>query len=373
MPDFRPFLVLCSVIVSAAQADGPEGVAVNDETVSNWVRALDSDRFADRVLATERLITAGQKVIPSVVASVGNNSLEVATRAIFILQKLALSENPATEVAATQALEDLSEGDSSPSQRRAKKSLDELSYVWLERSLNELQRLGAVIHKASFSNRNEQIEAVNAIEIGNQWTGGEKGLKHLKWLRSLRGLTLIGDQVEDPWLDYVTSMHNLRTLRLKSTRVTDAGIARLNGLDLLQKVHIYYSPVTDGCVEQLGQLKHTRDVRLYGTKISQTGAERLKQLLGEGIIFDFKPGGALLGIKCQEEPCLIQFVQPNSAAAKAGLQKNDIILAYDKKTVTHFTGLRQLISKNSPGNGVNLQIRRGEQTISKYVELGEWP
>ena len=52
---------------------------------------------------------------------------------------------------------------------------------------------------------------------------------------------------------------------------------------------------------------------------------------------EFKPGGALLGVNCgkQTDLCVIEYVKPGSAAANAGLERNDVVVSYNE--VSHVT------------------------------------
>jgi len=213
-----------------------------------------------------------------------------------------------------------------------------------------------------------------SVEIAAEWKGGEHGLKHLRWLQHLQGIVFTGNQVRDSWLQHIEHLDSLHHLRLKRTNVTDAGISKLANITYLQRLDIWYTPLSDVCVEDLAKLKKVQYFRIYGTEITTEGAQRLRDLIGPGKQLDFKLGGALLGVNCSEQPeiCTIEFVQRDSAAARAGLQKNDIVLRYDDQPVKNFENLRMLISKNTPGDRVTMTIQRGKQQLSKEVTLGEW-
>ena len=84
--------------------------------------------------------------------------------------------------------------------------------------------------------------------------------------------------------------------------------------------------------------------------------------------------GAFLGVGCQDgtEGCIIYTVRPNSAAEKAGLLMNDVILEYEGKKVADYKSLTALISANVAGDTVTVKVVRDGQTLSKRVTLGEW-
>ena len=70
---------------------------------------------------------------------------------------------------------------------------------------------------------------------------------------------------------------------------------------------------------------------------------------------------------------MVGEVQPNSPAAKAGLQKNDILLTLDGKTFTAAHTLRQMIQDKNPGDTIALSLSRNGQTLTITITLGEMP
>lgn len=70
---------------------------------------------------------------------------------------------------------------------------------------------------------------------------------------------------------------------------------------------------------------------------------------------------------------LVESVEPDSPAAKAGIQVADVITKIDGKTVDTALDLRRLTQAVSPGSSVTLTVVRdkAEKTIS--VKLGEAP
>jgi serine protease Do len=80
----------------------------------------------------------------------------------------------------------------------------------------------------------------------------------------------------------------------------------------------------------------------------------------------------LLGVTVEEKEkgLTIAGVIPTSPAAKAGLQKGDIVThlgGRPVKTLAEFTGPLKLLR---PGTSVKLTIRRGEETLEKSITLG---
>ncbi|MBI85955.1 MAG: hypothetical protein CMJ81_22385 [Planctomycetaceae bacterium] len=343
-----------------------------EEKLRRWIRQLDADRFADRELATNHLVTAGLPAIRLTKEAADGSSLEVTTRAVYILQRLALDENSHVQEAARQALIQLATGEDSAAQRGAAKSLARLTSVWQEAALNELELLGAELHKSSEHQGFNVVDVVDSIRIGPQWRGELEGLKHLVWLEHLDRLTVSHPEANDQWLTSVLALKNLKYLHLNRTKVTDQGIAQLRALDHLHILKIWFTPVSDNCLDDLAAQQQLEKLELYGTAVSLEAVQDLITALAEDVV-DYKRGG-LLGVGCARPPnrCLVQHVEQGTAAAEAGLRVNDIILSYDGQKVTDFNGLRQLISTHLPGRQVQVVVQRGEKKLTKQVTLGAW-
>jgi serine protease Do len=69
----------------------------------------------------------------------------------------------------------------------------------------------------------------------------------------------------------------------------------------------------------------------------------------------------------------ILAVVPNSPAAKAGLQADDVILKLDDRTVRSFSDFDAAMRSQRPGNQVTLEFRRGSEQMSATITLGKRP
>ena len=107
------------------------------------------------------------------------------------------------------------------------------------------------------------------------------------------------------------------------------------------------------------------------------------KLVMNGIIKDGKVHRGWLGIELQssmKDPTKlgddtqgveVMNVMPNGPAAKAGLQKGDIITAMDNKPVDDANTLIQMVARKAPNSVVNLQVMRNKAPSSVNVTLGE--
>jgi len=70
---------------------------------------------------------------------------------------------------------------------------------------------------------------------------------------------------------------------------------------------------------------------------------------------------------------LIADVLEDSPAAKAKLERGDVIVAYDGKPVTNPTQLRTLVAETAPDSTVTLTVLRDGQRREVHVKVGELP
>ena len=98
-------LLLTAAPAFAAEAESspPSG------QIRQWIDQLNAERFVDREVATEKLIAAGAASVGPTLAVVAENNLEVTTRAVYVLQELALSPDIVASEAAHAALEKIAE------------------------------------------------------------------------------------------------------------------------------------------------------------------------------------------------------------------------------------------------------------------------
>ena len=107
------------------------------------------------------------------------------------------------------------------------------------------------------------------------------------------------------------------------------------------------------------------------------------KLVMNGIIKDGKVHRGWLGIELQssmKDPTKlsddtqgveVMNVMRDGPAAKAGLQKGDIITAMDNKPVNDANTLIQMVARKAPNSVVNLQVMRNKAQSSVNVILGE--
>jgi serine protease Do len=84
------------------------------------------------------------------------------------------------------------------------------------------------------------------------------------------------------------------------------------------------------------------------------------------------PDVAFLGVAPREDgdDARIGQVIPGSGADKAGIRPGDVILSFDGEKVLEYADLTALIRKRKPGDRVEIELRRGEKTLTVEAYLG---
>jgi len=366
---FTAILVLSLTAASAVAAE--PAASAPPRQIAQWIRQLNAERFVDREVATERLIAAGAASVGPTLAAVAENNLEVTTRAVYVLQELALCPDDEASAAAHAALEKIAEPRLTSAARRARTTLDRLDAIHQERALGELKRLGAVVSDRQADLGFGLIEGY-VIEFSEGWQGQLQDLARLRWLRDAGEVILQGPQVTDEWLPYVAAMTGLPVLTVKRAHVSDEGLKHLLALKELTVLTLMYVPLTDRAVDQLQGLLGVSKLRIYGARLSDAAVTRLRTALATSEI-DVRRG-AFLGVGCQDgvEGCIVYTIRPNSAAEKAGLMMHDVICEYEGRKVADYKGLTAGIADNTAGDTVSIKIIRNGQPLIKRVTLGEW-
>ncbi len=69
---------------------------------------------------------------------------------------------------------------------------------------------------------------------------------------------------------------------------------------------------------------------------------------------------------------LVSSVEPDSPAAKAGIEQGDVIVRFNERGVENSADLPRIVAAAQPGARVGVEIFRGGQPRSFTVDVGEW-
>jgi hypothetical protein len=323
---------------------------------------------------------AGSRSVEPVMRAIQDGGgLETISRGVYILRQLALSTaDAATEEQAYRALEQISQRRFGGASRRAQTALQAVHEMRFQRAQQQLTQLGAVCSLTAVQVALGVRDGFPSVRFGSGWRGTPADFAHVAWITNYqseesddRWMIIIEQQtLDEEWIDRLVALDHVAVLKLKSVQLTDQAIVRLAAMPDLEILELLYCGVGDGIIEPLASLPKLSRLRLIGTQVTSAGVDRLKQLSTQTDI-DYRTGG-FLGISCNDNPCRITLVQPNSAAAVAGLRVDDVITRYNDQPVQTMEELTRLISQNLVGDKVTVEVLRNEQPLVHQIELGAW-
>ena len=159
--------------------------------IDGLIRQLGADEFTQREAATRDLFRLGSATIPTLQKVATSDDPEIAVRSCRILEELSRSDDDDAADAAEQALEQLSQGTESHA-RLAQVALANQTQIRHRRAISRLRKLGAELSIANAlndfvpANARLNIDAVDMILLGDEWTGGESGLAQIRRLAAIR-------------------------------------------------------------------------------------------------------------------------------------------------------------------------------------------
>jgi hypothetical protein len=304
-----------------APADSGEASATASQ-IAAWAAELDDNRYMVREAAQQKLREAGAAALQAVEQAARAGSLESSTRALNVL--LEWSEDAEGNLPlALQALEQLANLEDRPLESAY--AAQKLAGIREREAIAELERLGGRVVI------DQQLAGVNrlaALEIdqpplqvilGPEWKGGTAGLQQ------------------------VAKMPRATTLSLHS------------------------APLGDDAAEELAKLAHVRRLEIYGTPLSDGAVQQLTAALAATEV-DLRRGGARLGIRGMP----IQEIVPHSAAAKAGLERGDVITQLGDTPIRDFEHLTEQIANFRPGDEVAVTVVRQGNAMVRTVAFDRW-
>jgi len=180
------------------------------KTVARLIADLDSGKYAVRRQASRQLLEMGQPVVAPLAKAAKQGSLEVAVRALAVLEVYFRSENEVVSEEAESALERLAASKNHAVARRAESVLNSHP----NQELREQRALAAILKLGGITKPLPGMRGRGPsyyLQIGATWKGGDAGLKYVKRLRRLQHLYRIDDNgvSEKAWEDLATAMPQL--------------------------------------------------------------------------------------------------------------------------------------------------------------------
>jgi hypothetical protein len=304
------FLVVMAAGIAAAEETKPR--PLEKDRAAKLIHDLDHEDYHVRSKATRELTEAGSNALPPLIAALPAGSLERRMRIVDLLGRIySLGEEESFEPAEL-ALEQIKQTSAGSLGAHARLVLETNYEARQKLAVAAIQRLGGSV----LYNRSNNPPGVEDVDPDEEE----------------RPKTVAAVVIGREWTGGDEGLRHIR---------------RLSRLSVMYRVKT--APVSDEAIEALKD-----DMR--GLRIESRGA-------------------AYLGITPENNGrgCFIQRVQPESAAAKAGVEPRDVITYFDGERVTDPQQLIQLIGKKEPGNSVPITVERNGQTLELKAELTGWP
>jgi hypothetical protein len=376
----RIALLLCGVFLFCFSAWG-QNAATDLDVTHELIRQLDANEYESRMEATRALIAMGESVIdPLVIALETSAGLEVQSRGLEVLERLAREDSRLLGGRAHGALQAIAADDRSSLARRAAVKLDRLKIHRRDQAVERLKSAGAVIQLGAVQPRTggPQRMGIQKIVIGAEWKGTSDDIQWLALIGELHEVVLDGPKINNDYLRPLAELKTIYKLKIKRASVNDDGIRLLASLPRLNEFRIYHTPLTDAAVDDLAKVP-ALSMHIYGTRITKRGHDALSNALPEACVLDYRRGGFLgvgpssLGDPADVTGFFVGRVEPNAAAQRAGLRQGDIIVKYDGVLVRQFNDVRDLIAQNKVEEEVEVEFIRNGKKQKTTITLGEWP
>jgi len=284
--------------------------ATRPEHIAGPVERLSDPDFQQREQAVDDLFAIGLPAVRSLRDAAEVGSPEVSVRSFEVLQRLYRGEDEPTFEAVDLALQHLSRVENLAVTARAERAFESGVETRQKRAIAQFERLGGIIHVSDRNTERRQLgrPRIEYVMLGRDWSGGDEGLRLLERIDDIRNT--------------VTALYIIRGVEVPLDTVRNLQIE----LPLLA-IH-YRGPARLG-------------IRSRATQQQQDG-------------------------------CVVDEVDPGSAAERAGLRNNDQVLEIDGQSVDSFEALIDVIKEKQPGDKVPIVFRRGSDTHKVVAELSSW-
>lgn len=307
-------------LANAPAAEKSTAEAPSEAEIKEWVAQLDDDRYLVRENASQKLEQAGKPVLELLLATANGKQLEPADRAIWVLRRISRSRDNELAIAALEHLTQLQ--DRPDLVAKAETELDERNLAICQ---SHLTRLGAVIAVEPEPFENFNVVLMVKVRLGEKWRGRPEDLKCLADLRRHEHFRFHGKTVNNEVAKLFENKEKLARIDFLETSITPEIV------DAIKARH------PDAVVYVRGQ--------------------------------------ALLGVTPKNHPLgvVVDRVQSDSAAERAGIVSGDVLVSMDGKPLPDFDRLTAQIAQRSPGETVNLEVIRGADRKTISVTFGKWP
>ncbi len=374
----------------AGAADPPEGAPAKQPPtsaqISQWIDQLDSDKFLLRENATQKLIGAHEAAIGPLAEAVRTGSLEKAFRCIHVLRAFAIGDDIENEIEASAKLALIAATENDRVGAYAGDVLKQIAPIQRERAIRILSGLGVKFTSYAPMQGFTNPQEGPAIWITNDYTGSAKQLHYLQHLGFIEDVQIENDKITADWFAEIAKMPSVHLLTVKDGPVDIEMLRELQPiLNKIDRLRLYYLNLKTSPAPLLSEMTALNQVELFGLEIDgkelfqdakeqQAIRSALPQIqTAEGL--KFRSGG-FLGVRGSADgnraPCIVQSVDQDTGAYKAGLRGGDTVTEVNGTKVDGFMHLIELLKDKKAGDKVKMTAIRGTETKELDITLGKW-
>jgi hypothetical protein len=302
---------------SASGSSGEADHSPAAKQIAAWIKDLDDPLYQVREEASQHLAGAEMAALDPLLSVANGDRPEPADRAVWIMRRFSHSKD---ETLSRAALEHLADLENRPS--LVAKALTELAQRDIIACQERLGPLGADLMMQIEPIDPPNVAAVLTLRLGTRWHGTTDDL--------------------------------LQVAQLKQQRYF-----RLEG-----------APINDDVAKMFSEKEKLSVLQLIDTKVTPTAVDAIKEKHPDATVY--VRNQALLGVQAENHAAGVRviFVQPGSAADKAGIKPGDVISTIDGHKLADFDRLTARIAQHQPGDKIDLEILRSEKPTTLQVVLG---
>ncbi|MFP6768971.1 MAG: PDZ domain-containing protein [Planctomycetaceae bacterium] len=174
----------------------PHNVRVVVRPLPTLIADLDARSYRQRQRATRELFRAGAGAAGPLGEAARTQSLEVAARAIAVLERMYTAGEIVMATASEEVLEGLVTKGPRRVSRRARAVLTAHTELRQQRAVEQIRRLGGVFKDADDNvvdpnSRGLLGRPIMTLQLGKGWVGGDRGLRFVRRLTQLQSLLII--------------------------------------------------------------------------------------------------------------------------------------------------------------------------------------
>jgi S1-C subfamily serine protease len=151
---------------------------------------------------------------------------------------------------------------------------------------------------------------------------------------------------------------------------TTEDLRQLTQLKQQRYFRLIGAPVNDDVAKMFGEKEKLSVLQLMDTKVTPAAVDAIKEKHPDAIVY--VRNQALLGVSAENHAAgvRVMFVQPGSAADRAGFKPGDVIASIDGKKLPDFDRLTAQIAQHQPGDKINVEVVRNDKPDTMQVVLG---